>query len=286
MSKLDYDVTGIDKKENQWIGSLNHRIITGDLLYENSCKKLPRDIDLIIHLAAHARVYELVKNPLLALQNIVATFNVLEFARKNDIDRIIVASSRETYGNIFDNLAISEEMINIGNCESPYSASKISSEALAYAYSKVYGINFVVTRFSNVYGMYDDSDRVIPLWIKQTLSNRDLIVYGKDKVLDFTYIDDAIGGILKIVEKFGIVKGNVFNIAFGKGTEIVKIAQEIVTLLNGESKIIIKENRPGEVCRFEADITKARKLLDYEPKINIEEGLMRTVQWYKRFYSS
>ena len=283
--ELGFDVIGIDRRENRWKDSYNFKTMDVDLLYEDECEKLPTDVDLIVHLAANARVYELVKAPSLALENIISTFNVLEFARKNGINKVILASSRDTYGNVPDGIAVCEEMADIRNCESPYSASKMSSEALVYAYNRVYGINFVVARLSNVYGMYDISDRVIPLWVKQTINNQDLIIYGEGKVLDFVYIDDAVDGLVRIIGGFAEVKNDVFNIAFGKGIKIRYVAERIIALLNGRNKMIIKGNRPGEVWGFEADITKARKLLGYEPKIDIEEGLKRTVQWYKTFYS-
>ena len=212
-------------------------------------------------------------------------FNVFEFARENNINRVLFASSRETYGNIMEQGAISEEMVELENCESPYSASKISGEALIHAYSKVYGINFVIIRFSNVYGMYDDSDRVIPLWIKQALYNQTVTVYGKNKVLDFTYIDDAVNAIVKTIDIFDEVKENTFNIAYGKGIGLSSIAQEIKNLLSANSEIITEESRSGEVWKFEANISKAKELLDYKPKVGIEDGLRRTVNWYKDFYS-
>jgi len=281
--QLDYDVIGLDRKENEWNKSLNKRTVRIDLLKQSDLIKLPKDIDLIIHLAANARVYNLVTNPELALENIVTAFNVLEFARKNKINKIIFSSSREIYGNSIDENSVTEDNVRIESCGNPYSASKVSAEALIHAYRKVYGLDFVIIRFSNVYGMYDDSDRVIPLWIRQALKNENLIFYGENKVLDFSYIDDSINGVMKIIEKFDNIKGETFNIAYGKGSRLIYVANKIRELLRSKSQIIIKENRLGEVCKFQADIFKAKKLLGYEPKIGIDEGLTKTVEWYKKF---
>jgi len=281
--QLNHDVIGLDRKENKWNKSLNKRTIKIDLLKQSDLIKLPKGIDLIIHLAANARVYKLVKNPELALENMVTTFNVLEFARKSKVNKIVFSSSREIYGNSIDENSMAEDKVKIESCESPYSASKISAEALIHAYKKVYGVDFVIIRFSNVYGMYDDSDRVIPLWIGQALKNQNLIVYGENKVLDYTYIDDAINGVMKIIERFDNIKAETFNIAYGKGVKLTYVANKIRELLNSESKIIIKENRLGEVWKFQADIFKAEKLLDYKPKVSIDEGLEKTVEWYKKF---
>lgn len=277
-----YNVVGVDKEKNKWFAQLNEKTIIANLLRNEDLGKLPKDIDLIIHLAANARVYELVKNPEKALDNVTITFNILEFARRNDIDRIIFASSREVYGNLNEKGGIAEDRVRIENSESPYSASKIAAEALIHVYRKLYGIDFVILRFSNLYGMYDDSDRVIPLWIRQALRNEDLTVFGKDKILDFTYIDDAIEGVIKIIERFDEVKGETFNIAFGKGIKLNYVANKIKELLLSGSKIIIKQNRPGEVWKFQADVSKADKLLYYKPKIGIVEGLVKTVEWYKK----
>ena len=281
--QLDHDVIGLDRKENKWNKFLNKRTIKIDILKQSNLIKLPKDIDLIIHLAANSRVYKLVTNPELALENMVTTFNVLEFARKNKINKIVFSSSREIYGNSIDENSMAEDKVKIESCESPYSASKISAEALIHAYKKVYGVDFVIIRFSNVYGMYDDSDRVIPLWIRQALKNENLVVYGENKVLDFTYIDDAINGVMRIIERFDDIKAETFNIAYGKGVELTYVANKIRELLKSESEIMTKENRLGEVWKFQADIFKAEKLLDYEPKVGIDEGLAKTVEWYKKF---
>jgi len=282
-----HEVIGTDVIQNKWDRDpqLNANTISLDLRKSEALNSLPKDFDLVINLAANARVYELVKDPQRALDNILINFNVLEFMRKNSIGRIIFASSRETYGNIMSEKAISEDMVRLENCESPYSASKVTGEALTHAYSKVYGIDGVIVRFSNVYGMYDDSDRVIPLWIRQCLNGEDMIVYGKEKVLDFTYIDDAVAAVTSIIDRFDQVKGNTFNIASGKGVNLLSIAHRIKKILKASSHIIEDNNRPGEVWKFEADISRARQLLGYEPKIDIEEGLEKTMAWYKNFYT-
>jgi UDP-glucose 4-epimerase len=279
-----HNVIGADKRENYWKASLNSRTTVVDLLNPVNLKKLPREIDLIVHLAANARVYELVKNPELAFENMIMTSNILEFARENRIQRIFFSSSREVYGNLTIKDQIEESDFRIDNCESPYAASKISSEAFLHSYRRVFGLDFVIVRLSNVYGMYDASDRVIPLWIKRSLDKEDLTVFGEKKILDFTYIDDTVDGINKAISKFDNIAGETFNIAFGKGVRLSYVANMIRKLLGNGSKTIIKENRPGEVWRFTADISKAAKLLQYKPKIDIDVGLARTVQWYKGYF--
>lgn len=281
----NYAIIGVDLKPNKWNDRINELTLIGDLRNKQTLENLPKDIDLIIHLAANARVYNLVVDPSLARDNFEILFNTLEFCRKNDIKKLVFASSREVYGNS-KQIVHSENEAYVRNCESPYTASKIGGEALVHAYHQCHGINFIIIRFSNVYGMYDDSDRVIPLFIRLTKENKDLVVYGKEKLLDFTYIDDAISGVLKCVENFDQVKNDVFNIASGEGISIIELAQLIQKYMGSKNKIVIKDSRTGEVMKFIADISKAKEKLGYEPKTTIDKGIRKSIIWYmERLYS-
>lgn len=276
----EHDVTGVDIRQNKWHLELNRKTVNLDIRQSDAMDNIDQDFDLIVHFAANARIYELVKDPGMALDNMLINFNVAEFARKRGIKRIIFASSRETYGNLRGG-PVSEEMMRVENCESPYSASKLMGEALHYAYERVYGVGFVIIRFSNVYRMYDDSDRVIPLWLRQCWRNEDLVVFGKKKILDFAYIEDSVTGVVKIIGQFDHVQGNVFNIAYGQGISLLYVAERIRELTGSRNQIILKENRPGEVWEYQADITKAKRLLNYAPAVDIEAGLQKTTEWYE-----
>lgn len=279
--ELDYEITGVDIKQNKWNEKINKLTIISDLRDKQALDNLTNGIDLVIHLAANSRVYDLIADPTLARDNIEILFNTLEFCRKNKIKNFLFASSREIYGNSGE-IAVSEEDINTSNCESPYAASKLGGEALVCSYYQCYGINYIILRFSNIYGMYDDSNRVIPLFMKLTIENKDLVVYGEDKILDFTYIDDAISGIIKCIENFDRVKNEVFNIASSKGTSIIELAKYIQDHMKSKNKIIVKENRCGEVMKFVADISKAKEKLKYDPITNIEEGIKKSIKSYSK----
>ncbi len=278
--KRNYEVVGVDLKQNKWSKEINESTIIGDLRNEKTLESLPIDIDLVIHLAANARVYNLIVDPNMAKDNFIMLFNIIEYCRIKNIKKLIFTSSREVYGNA-KQLTYSEREVDITKCESPYTASKIGGEALIHAYNQCYDINSIIIRLSNVYGMYDKSDRAIPLFIKLTKENKDLIVYGKGKILDFTYIDDAISGFLKCIEKFDEVQNNIFNIASGEGTPLIELAQLICKYMNSKNKIVIKQTRKGEVVKFVADISKANERLGYEPQTIINEGVKKTIQWYK-----
>jgi UDP-glucose 4-epimerase len=165
-------------------------------------------------------------------------------------------------------------------CESPYTASKIGGEAFVESYSNCYDIDTSIVRFSNVYGKYDDSDRVIPLFISLAKNGDDLVVYGEEKVLDFTYITDCIDGIEKVIENYGKGKNNTFNIASGMGRSLVELANLVKEKTNSNSNIVIHKSRTGEVQQYVANIDRANKILDYSPDISLDEGLDKTIEWY------
>lgn len=310
--KKGHTVTGIDRRPNMWNPDVQSITTTVDLLNENelAAYRSPLTADVVVHLAANARVYDLVRDPNRARENMVTTFNILEWARRNSIPRFLFASSREVYGNIpdsqlpFEGLPrhrlgiemspsgpngearsskLAEGTARFENCESPYTASKLAGEALVHAYTRCYGIDHVILRFSNVYGMYDDSDRVIPLFLRRARRNEPLTIFGKEKCLDFTYIDDTVAGIVLACENFDRAKNETCNIAFGEGTTIVHLAERVKELTNSSSKITVAPSRTGEVIHYVADITKAKEVLGYSPQVPFEDGIKKTVEWYSNY---
>lgn len=273
-----YQVTGVDFEKNRWSDRVNERTITADIRSEEELQKLPESVDLVVHFAANARVHKLVKDPSLAKENFDTTYNILEYVRDTDAD-IIFSSSREVYGNngkiIYD-----ETDTYVDECESPYTASKIGGEALVKSYGNCYDIDTSILRFSNVYGKYDVSDRVVPLFLAQAEAGEDLTVFGQDKILDFTYIDDCIDGVTRVVNNFQKISGTTFNIASGEGCSLLELGELIVDKTSSDVSVYTKPNRTGEVGRYVADITKAEKLLGYKPQYSFEEGIEQTVDWY------
>ena len=275
----NYDVTGFDLKPNKWNIIVNERTVIGDLTNPSGLSVLSGNWDLVVHLAANARVYNLVVNPLLARDNLEMMVNILEFMRSRKIPRIIFASSREVYGNTHRIKRSEGATLGVEDCESPYAASKLGGEALIHAYHHCYGLDYTILRFSNVYGRYDDSDRVIPLFIKLTKKNEELVVYGKRKLLDFTYIDDAVEGIIRAIERFESARNDVFNIASGQAVSILRLARLVKKYMRAHNSIVLADSRTGEVVKFVADITKAKRKLAYKPKTGIELGIQKAVQW-------
>ena len=281
MAETGIEVTGVDREPNQWNSQVQAITQVADLRQEETFERLPRELDLVIHLAANARVYELVVDPDKARDNFLTIFNTLEFCRRNQIPRFMFASSREVYGNS-EMVTHAENTVRVDLCESPYSASKLGGEALVRSYQQCYGMDFIIFRFSNVYGMYDNSERLVPLFIRRTRAGEDLTVYGEDKLLDFTYIDDAVDGVMLSMEGFQGAKNEVYNIAFGEGRTLVEVAERIQQRLEVKKPIRIENTRTGEVVKYIADTSKARQNFNFAPKVPLSEGLKKSVEWYQQ----
>ncbi len=276
-----HTVIGIDIVPNKWNPEINAITTLIDLRDDKLLDEKGASIegDAIIHLAANARVHDLVIEPRRALDNMTMLFNTLEWARQKGINKFMFASSRETYGNIPVEIC-TEDLVRVENCESPYTASKTGGEALVHSYRRCYKMSCVIVRFSNVYGAYDESDRVVPLFIRRCKANEPLKVFGKQKCLDFTYIDDTVGGIIQALEKIDEVNGETFNLAFGEGTTLVSLADTVKELLGSNVPVEIGEPRVGEIFHYVADISKAKRLLGYNPQTPFSEGIRKAVEWY------
>ncbi len=200
------------------------------------------------------------------------TFNMLEYCRALELP-LVFSSTREVYGDVHRFDEYGEAAADFAYTESPYSASKIASEAFIYSYAKCYGLRYLVFRFSNVYGRYDNDlqrmERVLPLFMHKLGRGEPITVYGGDeKVLDFTYIDDCIDGIARGVERLaaGRVENETINLAYGQGNTLVRAAELIAAELDVTPEITKEPSLVGEVTRYVADIRKARELLDWEPR--------------------
>lgn len=276
-------VEGIDRRANTWTDRFpTHRI---DLI-DADPEKLPKGpFDVVIHLAAHAKVFELVEHPDRALENIRMCFTVLDYCRRQRTP-IIFGSSREVYGDIHRHVT-EEAEADFVVAESPYSASKIAGEALIYSYAECYGLPYLVFRFSNVYGRYDDDierlERVVPLFIRKIAAGEPITVYGKEKVLDFTYVDDCVAGITLGIDALvsGKVKNQTINLAYGQGNTLLDLVNIASLALGKEPKVTYEPARAGEVTRYVADIGKARQLLGYSPQTPLSGGLPKAIAWQR-----
>jgi len=276
------EVVGLDCRPNPWAESVP--TVVCDL---NTCQpgELPVSgtFDVVLHLAAHAKVFELVENPRRAMENVATCFGVVEYCRLTKTP-LVFGSSREVYGDIRRHVT-DESQADFVVAESPYSASKIAGEAFVYSYAECYDLPYLVFRFSNVYGRYDCDierlERVIPLFIKRIAEGAPIVVYGREKVLDFTYVDDCTAGVLRAIDALveRRVNQQTINLAFGQGATLVDLVNLIGLALRTEPNVRYEPSRAGEVTRYVADIGKARALLGYEPQTPLTAGIPLAIRW-------
>src|SRR4051794_38294270 len=267
------DVLGIDHRANAWTDRIRTEIVDLVALGRGETQWNPpgERPDVIVHLAAWAKVYELVLNPRRALENVESAFAALELARTLGGTPIVFGSSREVYGDIHRHVT-DEAMADFVVAESPYSASKVAGEAFFYSYARCYGIRHLVFRFSNVYGRYDNDlhrmERVIPLFVREIDAGRPIRVFGRSKMLDFTYVDDCVTGIVAGIEALaGTTLGNAtINLAYGQGQTLHDLVHLIELALGATADVTYEPPQTGEVTRYVADISKARELLGYAPE--------------------
>jgi len=288
-----HEVFGVDKRPNTW--TKEFETLLQDLAIHYPAFRggiagveYP-EVDLVVHLAAHAKVHQLVRQPHRALENTTMTFNVLEYCRQLELP-LVFSSTREVYGDVHRFEEYGEATADFAYTESPYSASKIASEALVYAYARCYDLRYLVFRFSNVYGRYDNDlkrmERVLPLFMHQMSRGEPITVFGgEEKVLDFTYVDDCIDGIARGIERLagGRVANETINLAYGEGNSLVRAAELIAAELGVEPRIEQAPALLGEVTRYVADIRKARKLLEWEPRTPLDEGIPKSVAWFREW---
>jgi UDP-glucose 4-epimerase len=281
-------IFGVDKRPNTWtdqIPTLLQDLSTPqhNFLHGIGSAEYPSKLDAVVHLAANAKVHELVQEPRRALDNITITFNVLEFCRQNHLP-LVFSSSREVYGDIHRYIT-EESHADFAFTESPYSASKIAGEALIYSYAQCYDLRYLVFRFSNVYGRYDIDiermERVIPLFIRKIKNGEPITIFGKEKVLDFTYVDDCVAGIASGVRLLVNQQqaNQTINLAYGQGNTLADMASYIGEALGVAPKLRFKPARVGEVTHYVANIGKARALLGYNPQTPLHNGIHKAVAW-------
>ncbi len=278
------EVVGIDRRPNTWTDRI--RTVNLDLNRATVEDFPPGPFDVIVHLAAYAKVFELVEWPHRALENVNVCFAALEFARRTGTP-FVFGSSREVYGDIHRHVT-EEAAADFVVAESPYSASKIAGEAFIYSFAQCYDLPYLVFRFSNVYGRYDNDlermERVLPLFMRKISRDEPIVVYGREKVFDFTYVDDCIDGICRGLDALvaGRIANQTINLAYGQGSTLVDAVNIIGLALGRTPKVTFEPARPGEVMRYVADISKARQLLGYDPQTPLTAGIPKAIAWARQ----
>jgi len=267
----------------------NFKFIHDDIRNKELYSKIPTDIDAVIHLAAQIHVDRSIVNPEETFDiNVSGTMKILEYARMNDINKILFASTSEVYGSA-KYVPMNED--HPLAAQHPYGVSKIAADRLCYTYNETYDLGIDIIRCFNFFGpRQKDSGYggVIAIFINRVLQNKPPIIYGDgNQTRDYMYVEDAINAYDKVLHS----KDNPgkYGINFGTGTEksVNEIAELTIKYAGAREnlKAIHVDPRPTEVQRLFADISKAKELLDFTPKIQFEQGISLLMDWYRNYKS-
>jgi len=235
--------------------------------------------DAVVHLAARAGVRPSIRQPLLYTRvNIGGTHNLLELARESGVKKFVFASSSSVYG-VNQKVPFAEDD-PIFQPISPYAATKLAGEALGHVYHHLYGMDVVCLRFFTVYGPRQRPDLAIRKFTTAIAAGQPIEMYGDGTTRrDYTYIDDILQGVLAALDRsFGY---QIINLGESRTVELRELVRLIEKELGRSAKVESLPMQPGDVPLTYADITKARRLLDYKPQVPIEEGIRRFIAWFK-----
>ncbi len=279
----NHEVTVVDNLYNSLQDSVDKRATFHklDLNDQENLEKILPNHDAVIHMASLIEVGESVKHPVEFTQsNIVGTIKLLEAMRKTNVKKIIFSSSACVYGTP-QKTPITEED-PFGPQENPYGLTKVAMEQYCMLYQKLHGFDVTILRYFNPYGpgeLHNPETHAIPNLIKAALQKTPIPLYWKgEQVRDFIYIDDlAVAHILPLSEK-GL---HIYNVGTQAGFRIIDVVGKIFAILGYEVPIDDKGERKGDVAQLIASSEKIKKELGWEPKVELEEGLKKTIEFFK-----
>lgn len=258
------------------------RIYEGDIRKPADVESAFQDFkpDAIIHLAARAGVRPSLEEPQLYIDtNITGTLNILEGMRRHGIKRLVFGSSSSVYG-CNTKVPFAEED-QISRTISPYAATKVAGEHLCSVFSHLYDLDIVALRFFTVYGPGQRPDLAIHKFCRLIWEGKTIDQFGDGSTRrDYTFVDDIVDGVTKAL-LHPVAGYDVFNLGESRTVELRELIHLIESALGRKARIQLKPDQPGDVPVTFADITKSRKLLGYDPRIPIEEGIPRFVEWFK-----
>lgn len=282
---LDNFSTGKKRNIEEFLDNPNFELMEGDIRVLNSCQQACNGIDYILHQAALCSVPRSINDPRTTNDvNITGTLNMLIAARDNKVKRIVYASSSSVYGDE-PNLPKVED--KIGKPLSPYAITKKVNELYARNFYELYKLPVIGLRYFNVFGKKQDCDSVysavIPIFIKKLLNKEAPTINGDGKQSrDFTYVENAVEANLKACLSDGEALGEVFNIAYGGRVYLNDLYLKICKLLEVDIQPVYGPERPGDIKHSNADIGKAKRVLGYHPEYDVDRGLEKAIEWYKR----
>jgi UDP-N-acetylglucosamine/UDP-N-acetylgalactosamine 4-epimerase len=292
----DTRVTFVRVLDNLATGALNNieefsvdkkfQFLEGDIRDYETCLAACDGIDFISHQAALGSVPRSINDPLTSNNvNITGTLNIFTAAKEMKVKRIVYAASSSTYGD-HPGLPKVEEVI--GNPLSPYAVTKYVNELYAKVYANLYGMQIIGLRYFNIFGPKQNPQgpyaAVIPLFAQAVLDNKPPTINGDgNHSRDFTYVANAVqANILAMFTENEDAVNQVYNIACGHQTSLNELFDQLKDFAGSSLQPIYGSERKGDVKHSLADISKAKKLLDYQPLISVQEGLQKTFNWYKK----
>ena len=285
LKNTNYEILNVDA---EFYGSNHYNLIEienlpkysfvkGDITDKKLMENLISKCDCVVNFAAESHVDRSILDPSPFLNsNIFGTFTILDII-KNQKKRLVHVSTDEVYGTILEGSATEKTRFNPS---SPYSATKASAELLINSYVKTYGVDAVITRCTNNYGPRQFNEKLIPKTIGLCDENKKIPVYGTGtSIRDWIHVEDHCKAIMLVLEKGK--GGESYNISSSNEVDNLTLVTKILEILNkSKENIQFVKDRPGEDIRYSLDSTKIHEKLGWKPKINFDEGLEKTIQWY------
>jgi len=276
-----YDRKRKERNLSTALNNSNFSLIEGDIRDSNLLEKcfVKFEIDMVIHLAAKAGVRPSINFPEIYLDNnINGTVTLLEVMRRFSVNKLIFASSSSVYGN--NSKTPFTEIDNVDYPISPYAASKKSCELLCHVYHHLYNFHIYCLRFFTVYGPRQRPDLAIYKFTDKIFHNRPITLYGNGNTLrDYTYIDDIIQGLMGAITNLSGYE--IFNLGAANSISLGRLVEIIEKTIGLKATIIYEQEQEGDVVQTFADITKAKRMLNYNPTVSLEYGIRNFFEWYK-----
>lgn len=281
---LDNLSTGKQSNVKLFINNPNYEFVKGDITDFDTCLIACKGVDFVLNQAAWGSVPRSIEMPqFYCINNILGTVNMMEAARQCGVKKFVYASSSSVYG---DELKLPKREGIEGNLLSPYALTKRCDEEWGRQYFIHYGLETYGLRYFNVFGRRQDPNgayaAVIPKFIKQLLNDEQPTINGDGKQSrDFTYIENVIEANLKACLASREAAGQCYNIAYGGREYLIDIYHSLTKSLNKDIEPLFGPDRKGDIKHSNADISKAKMLLDYNPDYGFDRGLLESIEWYK-----
>ena len=258
----------------------NFQFISNDLSDKDSLNDLA-DIDIVYHMGARAGVRQSFNDPLSYIKdNTIATTNVANFCKNNDISKMILASTSSIYGNSGEKEMV-EDIDEKINPPSIYASTKLSGETLARTILSSHNTNLIITRFFTVYGPYGRPDMSILRFIHWIMENKEVKIFGDgEQRRSFTYIDDVVDLLLKVQD---CDSNETFNVGNNKTSSLNEVVKIIEHFSNKKAQVVNEPRAFRDPDVVLPSLSKSKNILKWEPKTNIEDGIKATIEWYSSF---